>query len=395
MTLLIGLLALGLVAIISAEMLRRLGVSGWRIAGGLVAGILLGPTLLGRVVPDFYESAFLGGVSERERVRAIDEERRAYEFVASAKGAGDVDRREKQLRYEAARAEAERAWRDAMHREQVACREIAILLAAVVLLGGGRRRDVHRPAMGDALSIGLWSAGLPAGMALLAMWSWAYAPSSAATFITVAAAAAGPWRLPPADAESASMIEQGGAKLVETAGRVACVIAGGVASIAIWRSSLGDTDRWLATGACAMPLVGWLVPTGRWNGFVERIAMPALAALTVVRIELFIEGAIWPLAVFVVLSGDGRWLGAYLGARLPGGRHGLRTMSLVLGSMAAGPTQLALAAIGAVTGLIPNSVVLGLAAGAAVVELSEPARRSMARRMEEIEREIESSALDE
>ena len=93
----------------------------------------------------------------------------------------------------------------------------------------------------------------------------------------------------------------------------------------------------------------------------------------------------------LLLSGDGRWLGAVIGAVILGGRRGLRTMRLVLGSMAAGPTQLAVTAIAVHTRLIEPSLALALLLGAVLVETTATTRRGVARKIVEAEEQLEDA----
>jgi hypothetical protein len=89
--------------------------------------------------------------------------------------------------------------------------------------------------------------------------------------------------------------------------------------------------------------------------------------------------------LLVLVSGDGRWLGALIGAALAGGRPWMRSMRLVMGMMACGPTQLALALVALHAGAVDGSLALAVLAGALVIEAGVPVRRAMARRVEDIE----------
>jgi hypothetical protein len=117
--------------------------------------------------------------------------------------------------------------------------------------------------------------------------------------------------------------------------------------------------------------------------------VPAAAAGVAVKVDLLSDFAFWPVLVITLLSGDGRWLGAFVGARILGGRRGLRTMRLVLGSMAAGPTQLAVTAVAVHTWLLAPHFGLALLLGAVLLELMAPARHGMANRLIKTEEEID------
>jgi len=117
--------------------------------------------------------------------------------------------------------------------------------------------------------------------------------------------------------------------------------------------------------------------------------IPALTAAVAIKINMYQHITLWALIVFVLLSGDGRWLGAYIGTMTLGGRRSLRSMRLVLGSMACGPTQLAVTAIALHVWLIPETLGLALLAGAILIEITTPMRRRMAAELTEAEAEIE------
>ena len=138
-----------------------------------------------------------------------------------------------------------------------------------------------------------------------------------------------------------------------------------------------------------MPAAGRAAPTPLPAPLV---LLPLLAAMVTVRIALIDQFALWPVILFLLVSGDGRWLGAFIGAMLPGGRKPLRTMRLVLGSMAAGPTQLAVTAIAVYTLSVPDQLPLAMLAGAIVIEISAPARRGASSRLAQTEDQIDQIA---
>ena len=113
--------------------------------------------------------------------------------------------------------------------------------------------------------------------------------------------------------------------------------------------------------------------------------IPTLTASVAIWVDLLDDWSLWLVLIVLLLSGDGRWFGAFVGARLLGGRRGLRTMRLVLGSVAAGPTQLAVAAVAVFAGAIAPSVALALLLGAVLIEITAPTRRGMSRRIVQME----------
>ncbi len=63
-------------------------------------------------------------------------------------------------------------------------------------------------------------------------------------------------------------------------------------------------------------------------------------------------------------------------------------MRLVLGSMAAGPTQLAFATVAAHTLSVRADFILALVLGAVLIEVTAPTRRSMARKLAQLEDQV-------
>jgi hypothetical protein len=116
--------------------------------------------------------------------------------------------------------------------------------------------------------------------------------------------------------------------------------------------------------------------------------IPGLAAMITVHLDFIRDFSVWPVLLAAILSSDGRWLGAVLGAMLPGGRTMLRTMRLVIPSMAAGPNQLAIAGIALLTGAVPVALVVAVVIGAGLVDLTSLTRRRLADQLARTEDEL-------
>ncbi|UCD75148.1 MAG: hypothetical protein JSV91_15365 [Phycisphaerales bacterium] len=393
--------------ILCALILRGARLPGWPVLGGLMAGILLGPTFLGGVSPNTYEQLFEGAVQQRI----------ARDGLAIALSDPKLPP-ETRPQLQAALIDAEELWEDARWVDQRPLRCHTGTVVALTLLGAGWlavRRNGRRPGLAVPASVGVWSAALPGALAFVAMTRW-WGFTTAQGAVAAAAVAIGPWTLTRIDREAADAAELGGARMVQTAGRMASVIALPAALWGMWQQRGGEVLIWAAP-LCAI-ILAWLIPPPRLPGpapekktpdpfFPEKgsgvffarevlgvVAVPGLAACAAVKVDLFGDFAIWPVIVLLLLSGDARWLGAYAGAMLPGGRRWLRTMRLVMGSMACGPTQLAIAAIAVHTRTIPDVIPLALLLGAAYIEISVPLRRHMSRRLMETEEEIANISDD-
>ena len=233
------------------------------------------------------------------------------------------------------------------------------------------------------------------GLAFFAM-RWLWDEGVAESALIASAVAMGPWVLTAMDHDAANQAELGGAAMVQRAGRFATLLALVTAGWALWA-----TRSWGGL-AIAAPLLAapasWSfapimknVPVNSFlAAFVRSIIVPALAASVAIKVDLYQDFVVWPSVVFMVLSGDGRWLGAFTGAMVLGQRRALRTMRLVLGSMAAGPTQLAVTAIAVHSATNSSKFTMALLLGAVLIEVTAPARRSMARRLIQTEQEIEA-----
>ncbi len=374
-----------------AVLLRWARCPGWRVVGGVAAGLLLGPSILGRVLPDDFAAIFDGGREQRVAVRALASRQGADLIAARRAGLSPdeltalADRQAQETRR--ADERLQRARWDGQRPLRLATGGLVALMllgASVFAVEAGRRGG----GLAAAASIGAWSAALPGGLAWFALrglWDLPAVESG----LGAAALAIGPWALTPADRDAADQAELGGARMVQTAGRIATVMALVVALAALGQGMGVQGVLWAAPLAAV--IAAWPLPAARSRvravvrGVVELVIVPAVAATVAVRIDLTRDFALWLVVVVLLLSGDGRWVGAVTGTAILGGRRGLRTMRLVLGSMAAGPTQLAVTAIAAATWTIEPRLALALLLGAVMVEVSVPMRRGMARRLEKEE----------
>lgn len=376
-----------------ALILRATGLPGWRIAGGVIAGLVLGPAVLGAAWPSAHQTLFIGATEERMALDRLDSRQQADRLAAfesgGAEAAAALDRRHGEER-----VEAMGALRTAVDRDAAARRWIVAALSGLVLLGAGLLRGrsgsgEHGPV--SPLSIGVWAAGLPAAAALWAVgWAWDYGRGTA--LLVATAVAIGPWVLREADRRMADDVEHGGARLIEQAGLISTLIAGLCAVLAAL-SLDGPFIHEAALWCLAAGPIGWLLPrvnrTGAIREAFDVVLIPSLAAWATLVIELPGDMALWPIVILLIVAGDVRWLGGLAGALLPGGRTGLRSMRLVLGTMACGPTQLAVAAIASWWMELPGPLTAALVFAALAIELLSPVRARMGERLAQTEAELD------
>lgn len=378
----------------TAALLRWARCPGWAVVGGAVAGIVLGPSIFGRVLPAQFEAMYVGGAAQRAELEHFVRRQQAEAIATERAGAQPELLAQLAEDQKRARAELEVAWEETTWTDQRPLRVFTLCVVLLTLLGAGSfasRRNGEPPSLVASMSIGVWSAGLPGGLAFAAVY-WLWQGTLAQAALVAAAMAIGPWVLTSIDRDAADQAELGGARMIRSAGVIATILAIGAAGFGLWRMHAG-IGLLIATPLLAAPLVHHLFPKKGsgvvFRGWVEIVLVPVLAGCVAVKIDLFANFAIWPIIVILLLSGDARWLGAFLGAMVLGGRRSLRTMRLVLGSMACGPTQLAVTALAIHTGSIPGEYAMALLLGAVLIETTVGARRSMARRLIETEEEIE------
>lgn len=382
----LGIALLFVFAIAAAQLLRACRAPGWSIIGGICAGLLVGSTFLGRLQPDLYNKLYLGGAPERQQLIALD----AYQKSARA----DPDR---QPIAPDAVMDARRALADAQRDFQTPLRIIALCITTLVLIGAAAGRHGEpdpRQHTIHALSIGAWAALLPGGLAFVILRALLNLPLGPA-LVASSAVAVGPWLLSRADRDAADFAEHGGARLIHRAGIVSSALA--VAALMYGVAESAGVDGLIYIIPLAGLAVSWLVPALHIRLLLpalNHVLLPAVAAFAAVHLDLFEHFAFWPMLLILVLSGDGRWLGAFLGAMMLGGRKGLRTMRLVMGSMACGPTQLAVAVIALAADALAPEYILPIVLGAALVEAVAPLRRRMAVRLLQTEIEIDEMMHD-
>ena len=401
MSVAVAIILLVAVPIVAAALLRWARCPGWAVLGGAVAGIVLGPSICGRALPIQFEILYVGGVEQQAKLEHFVRRQQADAIAAEHAGAGPEQLAELAEQQNRARGDLDIAWDKAKWADQRPLRAFTVAVVVLTLLGAGTlsgRHDGQPRSLVASMSVGAWSAGLPGGLAFAAMyWPW-HRPLSEAALVG-AAVAIGPWVLTSIDREAADQAELGGARMLQRAGLIATVLALAAVGWGFWLHQ-GIGGLLLATPLLAAPLAHHFFPQkgsgvvfggfgALLGGWVEIVLVPVLAGCVAIKIDLFEHFAVWPIVVILLLSGDGRWFGAFVGAMILGGRRSLRTMRLVLGSMACGPTQLAITALAIHTWSIPGEYAMALLLGAVLIETTVGARRSMAKRLIQTEEEIQ------
>ncbi len=379
MTFSIFLLLTMVAAIGMARLLRRLGLPGARIVGGLVVGIILGPAVLGRIAPDDWIRIVMGGQMERARIHEMERDHAAWRFAAASVPLPPEDFAAEAVRHrtDLEPLEARLQAVEVTHARPWAV--LSILLAAgAAACGRASRRPPNAISTGDdSTAVGTWAALFPA----LATWT-VFAVTGRSAFgpeamVTAAVVGIAGWSIEARDRRIAG----DASSFLDRASSTAIWIACGIATIAAWRSGSG----WGVAGICAIPMCIPLIhQPGFRRGFRrlrDEALLPSLAAVCVLRSEFFLDVP-WGLAVLlIIIAGDGRWLGWYAGLRLSNAPVASPLRASLSITDVAGP-QLAVTATAMALGVIGPGIGFALVVAAAAIDLTSPLRRHIARGVE-------------
>lgn len=394
------MLVLLIVPGLAAALLRLAGLNrGSSIAGGILAGLLLGPTVAGHVWPAQFNEVLHGAETQQIARQNVLIRQQGERIIAQRDALSPPELLQLRERHSREFAVIDLQIQSAVWKHQCAFRFFVMVIAAIVLASSGIMpvpRPEHAQNWVHSASAGFSAAMLPAAAAFVVcrfLWELRIAESA----MVAAALSIGPWILSAADRTSADDAEIGGARMVQTAGRIASMCAIGMAMTALL-VRYGQRELWMAAPVLIMPL-GWLllgsssrpIVTKRLPDMCERVLIPCLAACVMLGVDLLEHTRFWPIVVVLILSDDGRWLGAFVGALSLGGRKALRTMRLVMGSMSAGRTQLAVTAVGFWTGLLSPQMALPLLLGAVLIEITAFWRRGLADRIIQLEHDLGQS----
>lgn len=418
----VPILGVALVAVGVAGLMHRAGLPGAPLVAGLLVGVLAGPDVLGRAAPETFERSFRGGGEARERLERLE---RIETLGRAAAGEVEVEIEVFEIPSEDL-SDTKAALRSEIERTESTRRRVpvaAVLACAVLLLatsirdglGAWRRCGARRS---EALLLGAWVAVLPAGLGMALLHSTVVDAAAAtsvddwAMLLLIASAfAIGPWRLGGADADRASASEPGGADLVRASGLVATAMAFSAAAASAWLSEsmlpalvlgsavvLGAILGVVGNGSLRPAAAPGAVETSadpstsRWRSPSWLVApMVAIAMLDIAPLRDF---AWWPVLVAVILTADGRYLGAVIAGVMPGTRRGLRAMRLLMPLTVVGPTQTAVASVVSISGGMSPEFALALFIGAAIPEVTAPLRASTDRHLREAEALTEAVEQD-
>jgi len=351
----------GLSLLVAAPLLAllartRLDAAAKGLAAGLVVGLLLGATGLGRAAPALYDALAVGARPSQRAVETLQAARTETLDALARTGVSPAAIDEAARDIDAQIAAAQREQARALRARQAGGRALAALAVVLLLLTASPTAPVRgRATAADALA-GALAAVFPALLFALVLWKGLGAGAVEAVAACAALAAA----LPAAAHASEG---EGGQRIAAWALRVA--------TLALFAAC--------PTGAAALLLLlAWLAPPLRLSAAQRPLVASAAgvwamtAALLWVDLQpLLGQRAFWiALLVALLLAGDGRVAGAWMGLRLGGRRTAVWRTGTSLLSGATACAQAALA--GLAVSCAPDFAVAALALSAVYVALVAP-----------------------
>jgi len=368
-----------LVPLAFAILLKCSRVRSWSLLAGVLAGVLLGPAVFGSVSHKNWEGIFQGGQSAHVQYEQLERQQQADYLAAQEVGMSDAMLSQFAADQQYDLLEKKELWTEAQWEDQRTLRDYAIVLILLIFLGGSvqsRVRGTVPPLM--SLSVGVWAAIVPCGItALFAVWLWDSSVSSALAI--GACLAAGPWTLSRWERQAADDSEQNGASMMLRCGRVAWVVASGVALYAPWQIQGAMSLVWLLP-LLLLPAI-WCLPPRDWRWltlFVDYAAIPSVMATALVLIHPLRDLSFWPILIVILFCADARWLGGIIGLGLLGGRNSENAMRLSLPLVDCGISQLCMTALLFGAGVLPASFALASLIGAIFLDRTASIRMKFA-----------------
>lgn len=379
------------------------GLSAWVLGGAILAGVLMGPSVLGAIRPDAHQALTVGTHAElRQQLADLEAEQRAERAVMQEIGVTPIAVEELAAEHEQERAPLRERLADAERDFALTMHIAAVTLVALAALAGTafrppvlEQRLTHPEAVVLAVVLSAVFVALPFSVAM----GWVFGmPRLDGVLIGLAALAGSLVCGPVLRRDAITAASRGGrAWLVLTALLTAGLLMG-----------LLPGDGWLWVLPVAMGLlVGMQVKPGR-SGALDRPILWLLIAPACAHLVATIDlagatdsiGEIVLIIALVVLSGAGHWLGIGLALKTTGyaplNEQGRRASAVWLDWMSRGvmlsvPLWLVvLEAAGDPP--VPDAVKLGLVLMCLSFELSYGLSRRMLTSIERMEARLDEPA---
>lgn len=369
---LLGAAGVAAAAIALAWLLRRTGLRHAAVAAGVVTGIMLGPMVLGPSAPTAFVRWIDGGADERlalrDAQRLVEARRAAMLHAGRAPTTDDpiaaadieaVDRCQAALANARLDFAAPRRW-------------IVLGLATLAILGAmadpGPRQSLRQPT---AFAKGAWLATVPMSATLVCL---AFLEAERGTPIAFALAACTGCAAVAAGTDRALVHREQTTGALAQAARFATVLALLPLAVGLGMAADGSVDGWracvVAAAACLVGLVVHDAAARRLQLVADAVVVPALSALLIVSIDLRSQTHWITTALVALACSDGRWLGAWIGARSSGALDGGSPSRTALAAQGATAAQLGFTGVLASTTVVPAWGIVMLVLGALYLDLT-------------------------
>ncbi len=378
----LAILLTAFAAVFFTLLLRSAGLTRASIIGGILAGGLVGATVLGRVAPDVYERYFVGGVAEHRALEQLHSEHGAALRAMSEMNVSEaaVEELQTRQRTEMQAATQQRDAAEAAHQQARLLLSAIIALSIIVAAAPRSRRPASAP---ECLFAALWMIVVTCGFVGLAVVFAFQGSRAQAIALGLTFAAAGTnviLPLRPGEESSHPTV----LLPLEIRNRLTdiafviwflCFVAIITGVLSAAQSGSAQTSH--LTPTLLIAIVGGvglkLLPL-RARHALRMIVLPSiLTALLLVNTDLMTPMLIGPLVLAVLVGGDARWFGLASGLRWQGWswrNAWLGTMPLV----DAAPMQVAMASAFFLAGWLNEPLLACAVFGAAVCDVTQPLR---------------------
>lgn len=379
MPLLLGVCTAGF-AILAGLGVERLRAPGAGLLCAVLVGAFLGPTVAGRVAPDWFDATWIGDPDDVAELRAIESEQDAARLVESSRtgtggdfGASVKDEQERIL---------QQRRQEIVGENHAGPKALALACALLVMVGGCVRRRRVEGGTGALLNAG-WMVVCCGGAVLLS----ARLTGTPGTIVESVWVASG-----GALIATSGIGGQPGRRLLQEWSICACLITLAILVGTVLLNSDPVTPPLLlllaaVIGSCFM--AGNRSRSRLIETSIRRVLAPAAIAITMLDIDLTptLRFAWVPIVLWLAM-GDLRWLVGTTCLRMSGStwaRSALRALPLMGAAWIAVP----LAVVGHWTGQLGTVSVVWLLGAAAVAELEGDWRGSAARSIASARRLVE------
>jgi hypothetical protein len=379
-------LFVSILAIFAGRLTRRFGIPGASLLAALLVGVLLGPSVMGRVAPSVFDSVWIGDATAIEELQRLESEQGAVEHLLreQALEPGASETRAAEL------AEREREWKtqQAEIREQHHGAPRWFLLTSALLIIGVACLRRSGTAPGNAL-FGAWIAVIGVAAGLL-IDRFADAPDPATTPFWIGAAAAVTW--------CSGWTGRGSRSALLAPARFATLYA--LIILAVLTAAKGDLENaaWPALALLVTALGSRFIllddprSAARLEWLTRRILAPAIVAVSLLQIDLVADlRQLWvPVLLWLAMS-DLRWLVATSVIRFQG-KSWVRASIAALPLMGTGSLAIAIGGIALWTKQVDEVAAIWIFLAGAVAELEGDSRGMTARALANLRRRTAHSA---